>query len=163
MVKMLDINNLRTYIGELQTIFTRYYTAPGGLEAPNVIFNRLTQIIGNRPDASVRRFTNTFAQDSIIARIEGSDPTDTAVTIAGAHLDSIGARVNPASARAPGKASFALFYTVLQYIVGADDDGSSISNLLETFRVLVQSGYKPKSPIEVQFYAAEEVSLHFEA
>lgn len=99
---MLEINNLRIYIGELQSIFTRYYTAPGGLEAPTVIFNRLTTIIGDRPDASVIRFKNTFAQDSIIARIEGSSPTDTAVTIAGAHLDSIGARTNPASARAPG-------------------------------------------------------------
>lgn len=34
---------------------------------------------------------------------------------------------------------------------GADDDGSGSSNLLEAFRVLVTSGFRPTTPIEFQW------------
>jgi len=35
---------------------------------------------------------------------------------------------------------------------GADDDGSGSVNLLEAFRVLVTSGFKPTTPVEFHWY-----------
>lgn len=57
-------------------------------------------------------------------------------------MDSINLR-SPQSGRAPG----------------ADDDGSGTVNLLEAFRVLAESGFKPSTPVEFQWYAGEEGGL----
>lgn len=35
---------------------------------------------------------------------------------------------------------------------GADDDGSGSVNLMEAFRVLVTSGFKPTNPVEFHWY-----------
>lgn len=59
-------------------------------------------------------------------------------------MDSINHQLpNAASARAPG----------------ADDDGTGSVNAIEAFRVLVQTGFKPSTPVEFHWYAAEEVGL----
>lgn len=42
---------------------------------------------------------------------------------------------------------------------GADDDGSGSVNLLEAFRALVTSGFKPTTPVEFHWYSAEEGGL----
>ena len=82
-----------------------------------------------------------FSQKSVIASFPGSNPSAARV-IFGAHFDSIN-QSNPTSGRSPG----------------ADDDGSGIVNLMEAFRVLVTSGFKPTSPVEFHFYAGEEAGL----
>ena len=40
---------------------------------------------------------------------------------------------------------------------GADDDGTGTVNLIEAFRVLVVKDYKPSTPVEFHWYAAEEI------
>lgn len=42
---------------------------------------------------------------------------------------------------------------------GADDDGSGTVNLIEVFRALVASGFKPTTPVEFHFNAGEEGGL----
>ena len=62
--------------------------------------------------------------------------------IIGAHLDSIN-QYNPWFGNAPG----------------ADDDGSGTTSTFEAFRLLVESGFVPKRPIEFHWYSAEEGGL----
>jgi len=78
---------------------------------------------------------------SVIATFKGTDATAPR-TILGAHLDSINGS-NPTSGKAPG----------------ADDDGSGVVNLMEAFRALATSGFKPVSTVEFHFYAGEEAGL----
>jgi len=84
--------------------------------------------------ATVSLFSHSWVQSSIVAKFPGK--TSGAVTILGAHMDSING-ANPTSGRAPG----------------ADDDGSGSTNLIEAFRVLVSSGFKPSTPVEFHWYA----------
>ncbi|KAF9257570.1 Zn-dependent exopeptidase [Marasmius fiardii PR-910] len=78
----------------------------------------------------------------VIVKIAGSSSTSQSVTILGAHQDSINGS-NRTNGRAPG----------------ADDDGSGTAGLIKTFRALASAGYKPSTPLEFHFYAAEEGGL----
>lgn len=73
-----------------------------------------------------------------IAGTLGSSP----VTILGTHMDSINLN-NPTSGRAPG----------------ADDDGTGSVNMMEALRIIVDSGFKPSTPLEVHWYSGEEAGL----
>ena len=42
---------------------------------------------------------------------------------------------------------------------GADDDGTGTVNSIEVLRVLVESGWKPATPVEFHWYSAEEGGL----
>ena len=87
-----------------------------------------------RTDIEVLYFNHSFKQPSVIARIKGNGPHASERVIIGAHEDSIvGA--------------------------GADDDGSGVATVLEAFRVIAASDYKPDRTIEFILYAAEEPGL----
>jgi bacterial leucyl aminopeptidase len=95
----------------------------------------------DREDITVSKFNHTdFPQPSIIARIHGEH--DGPVTIVGCHLDSVNID-NPLNGTSPG----------------ADDDGSGVVNLLEALRVLLAADFKPATPVEFHWYAAEEAGL----
>lgn len=81
-------------------------------------------------------FIHTWAQNSVIARIPGS--TDGPVTIIAAHLDSIN-RKDLHQGRAPG----------------ADDNAAAAADLIEVFRVLLASGFKPRTAVEFHWYVIE--------
>jgi len=86
-------------------------------------------------------FPHTWAQSSVVARIEGKGTNREELVIIGAHEDSINLR-NSAD-RAPG----------------SDDDASGVAVVLEVYRVLVENGFVPSRTIEFHTYAAEEVGL----
>lgn len=90
---------------------------------------------------TVTKFSHSWTQQSIIAKIAGTSTTASAV-ILGAHEDSINLN-SPTSGRAPG----------------ADDDGTGTVNLMDVFRVLVTSGFKPTRNLEFHFYSGEEGGL----
>ncbi|CAB4425049.1 unnamed protein product [Rhizophagus irregularis] len=145
------IGNLTTkYMEENLEKFTsfhnRYYRSEYGLESSNWLFDHISNIIENHGDKSVlsiRKFSHTWKQNSIIARFEGYDPDKSNdVVIVGAHQDSIHMWL-PTFGRAPG----------------ADDDGSGTVTILEAFRVLVTGGFKPQRPVEFHWYSAEEAGL----
>jgi bacterial leucyl aminopeptidase len=97
----------------------------------------VTSVASANPLITVTKFTHSFNQPSIIAKIPG---TTSDLVIVGAHYDSTG---GSSTARGPG----------------ADDDGSGVVTILESLRVLANAKYKPKNTIEFHFYAGEEGGL----
>ncbi|PVU89022.1 hypothetical protein BB561_005600 [Smittium simulii] len=124
---------------------TRYYNSQTGKDAALWLKEQIETIIGSSPSknfATVELFEHKFLQPSVIARIEGTDDAKHQVIILTAHLDSINTWV-PWFGRAPG----------------ADDNGSGTVTILDAFRVLVNSGFKPNKTIEFHWYAGEEGGL----
>eukprot|EP01088_Endostelium_zonatum_P013373 TRINITY_DN278_c0_g1_i1.p1 TRINITY_DN278_c0_g1~~TRINITY_DN278_c0_g1_i1.p1 ORF type:complete len:371 (-),score=88.82 TRINITY_DN278_c0_g1_i1:73-1185(-) len=117
---------------------TRYYTTTSSVEAAQWLAKRYETYASHRTDVSVRLFKHSWAEPSVIARIEGSGPNADQVVILGGHIDSI----------SNGNAA-----------PGADDDASGSISVLEVFRVLAASDFKPSRSIEFHGYAAEEVGL----
>jgi len=136
----LSTNQLIDTITQLSNFNTRYYTSTTGVSAATWIFDAFTKFAGGRPGITIERFTHSWAQPSIIARISGQGPNSNELVIIGAHEDSVG---TSSTARAPG----------------ADDDASGTATVLEVFRVLVESGYTPDRTLEFHTYAAEEAGL----
>ncbi|KAH6907664.1 aminopeptidase [Coprinopsis sp. MPI-PUGE-AT-0042] len=134
----------QSYMSQLTSYNNRYYKATTGVTASTWIETTLANLASANSATGARVTTVThsgFSQKSVVASFPGSNPSAARV-IFGAHFDSIN-QSNPTSGRAPG----------------ADDDGSGIVNLMEAFRVLVQNGFKPSSPVEFHFYAGEEAGL----
>jgi len=136
----LSSNQLVDTITQLSLFNTRYYTSATGVSAATWIFDSFTKFAGGRSDITIERWTHTWAQPSIIARIRGQGPNSDEVVVIGAHEDSVG---TSSTARAPG----------------ADDDASGTATVLEAFRVLVLSGFIPDRTLEFHTYAAEEAGL----
>jgi len=108
------------------------------VQAVSYLVSEFQRHIHERNDITVSRFQHSWAQNSIIAKIHGEGPHANEVVIIGAHLDSISS-----GNTAPG----------------ADDDGSGTCTVLEVFRILATSGFKPKRTLEFHGYSAEEVGL----
>ncbi|KAI0357858.1 Zn-dependent exopeptidase [Trametes cingulata] len=136
----LSTANMQSYLSVLTSYNNRYYTSSTGKAASQWIYDKVTELASGRSDITVSQFTHSWAQFSVIARIEGKSAG--AVTIIGAHEDSINLN-NPSSGRAPG----------------ADDDGSGAVNLIEVFRALVAANFKPSTPVEFHWYSGEEAGL----
>lgn len=90
------------------------------------------------PSISVTKFSHSFNQPSVIAKIPGS--SSAALVIVGAHFDSTG---GSSTARGPG----------------ADDNGSGVVVIFEALRILAQAGFAPQDTLEFHFYAGEEGGL----
>jgi len=145
----LSIPRMEAFIQEFATFNNRYYTAQTGRQSSEWLQDQVQAIIdealanGYTGTVSVQAVTHTWIQNSVVARIEGSDPTQkTQVLILGAHQDSVNSG-SPTAGNAPG----------------ADDDGSGCAVLIESFRALLESGFVPRRTVEFQWYAAEEVGL----
>ncbi|KAH7339177.1 hypothetical protein B0J17DRAFT_660053 [Rhizoctonia solani] len=121
----LSTTNMNSYLSKLTAFNNRYYKATTGLDASNYIYNTLSGFASGKSGVTISKFSHSWTQQSIIAKIAGSSPT-APIVILGAHEDSINLS-NPTSGRAPG----------------ADDDGTGTVNLMEIFRVLVASNFKP--------------------
>ncbi|KAI0672477.1 Zn-dependent exopeptidase [Trametes maxima] len=139
-LKTLSATNMQSYLSVLTSYNNRYYTSSTGKAASQWIFDKVTELAGSRSDIKVTKFTHSWQQFSVVARIEGK--SSGAVTIIGAHEDSINLS-SPSSGRAPG----------------ADDDGSGTVNLIEVFRALVAADFKPSTPVEFHWYSGEEAGL----
>jgi len=138
LINLLSLNEYRTNLVHFTSYSTRYYTSATSLQSAQWLESKYKSYSANRPDISVRLYPHSWLQPSVIARIEGSGPNRNEVVILGGHIDSISN-----GATAPG----------------ADDDASGSLAVLEVFRVLAQSGFKPSRSIEFHGYAAEEVGL----
>ncbi|KAG8761659.1 hypothetical protein FRC14_000043 [Serendipita sp. 396] len=145
MISTLSLNNLKTDLDVLTAYNNRYYRSTTGAASSNDLLTKLKSIASAAPGTggaiTVKSFTNTFAMPSLIARIEGTNPT-APIVVVGAHLDSIN-QGSPMDGRAPG----------------ADDDGTGCVNLIEAFRKMTAAGFKPSAPVEFHWYAGEEGGL----
>ncbi|GLB43296.1 putative peptidase M28 family protein [Lyophyllum shimeji] len=139
----VSLANIQTYLSGLTAFNNRYYKSQTGVDATNWILKTAGDIAAAYPasQATVTKFTHSWIQSSIIARIPGTMPGGP-ITILGAHMDSINLN-SPTSGRAPG----------------ADDDGSGSVNLLEAFRLLLAAGFRPTTPVEFHWYSGEEAGL----
>jgi len=140
----LSKSRAEEFLTQFSNFNNRYYTQQSGVDSSNWLYSLLQAIISSsnyRGTASVRQFTHTWAQKSVIARIEGTLGGNSVVVL-GAHQDSTAPGASTGS-RAPG----------------ADDDGTGSTTILEAFRSLLQANFVPKYSIEFQWYAAEEVGL----
>jgi len=141
LISNLIKNNLKIYNDKLSSYFTRYYSTETGKQAAHWIYSEMESYKSGRTDISINFFEHSWLQPSVIARIQGTGKYADEVVVIGAHEDSIGA--GGASGRAPG----------------SDDDASGTSTVLELFRLLATSGFKPNRSIEFHAYSAEEVGL----
>ncbi|KIY62744.1 aminopeptidase [Cylindrobasidium torrendii FP15055 ss-10] len=143
-IKTLSTDKMSANLKTLGDFNNRYYKSSTGVAASAWIANTVKNITqaASYTNITVKQFSHSFAQSSVIARIPGK--SDGPVLIVGGHLDSININTRDAStARAPGQ----------------DDNGSGSVSLIELFRVLVEAKYVPKTPVEFMWYAGEELGL----
>ncbi|TFK97924.1 hypothetical protein BDV98DRAFT_596190 [Pterulicium gracile] len=140
LLSRLSTSQQTTWLNQLTSYNNRYYTASTGATAATWIQTTIRNLASaaGRSDVTVRAFTHSWAQSSTIVTFAstGTGP----VTVLGGHMDSI---AGGSASRAPG----------------ADDDGTGTVNLMDAARVLIQSGFKPATPLEFHFYAGEEAGL----
>ncbi|TFL04352.1 aminopeptidase [Pterulicium gracile] len=140
----LSTSKMTGYLSSLTAYNNRYYTSSTGSAASVYIQNTIRSIASaaGRSDITVSAFSHSWAQTSTIVKFASTSTGP--ITVLGGHMDSINsASGSPSSARAPG----------------ADDDGTGTVNLMNIIEVLATSGFKPSTPLEFHFYAAEEVGL----
>ncbi|ODM98733.1 putative leucine aminopeptidase 1 [Orchesella cincta] len=139
----INADRIEAFVTQFSSYHNRYYQANTGVESQQWLLAQVQESVrGYAGSASVREFEHSWAQNSVIARLEGGDPAlASEVIILGAHQDSI--NIWSSAMAAPG----------------ADDNASGSVTVLETLRAIVNSGFIPKRTIEFQWYAAEEVGL----
>ncbi|RYF11656.1 MAG: M20/M25/M40 family metallo-hydrolase [Deltaproteobacteria bacterium] len=144
LLAQLSSRNLYKTVEALSALHDRHYQSDGGVAAAALIHARFASYASGRSDVSVSYFDHDFRQPSVIARIEGRGEAAKRKVVLGAHMDSINWSSSLSEVgRAPG----------------ADDDASGIATLLEVFRVLTASGYRPAKTLEFIAYAGEELGL----
>lgn len=142
----VSTDTMRKALTHLTGFYNRYYGDVFGEQSAQWLHDHIAEIIKTAPfhtHISLEYFTHPFPQSSIIARFEPKVRNSSLpLTIIGAHQDS------------------ANYLFPLLPAPGADDDGSGSVSILEAFRVLAQSGFRPKNgPVEFHWYAAEEGGL----
>ncbi|OXA59073.1 probable leucine aminopeptidase 1 [Folsomia candida] len=141
----VNISRMQAFVDAFDNFTNRYYLSATGVDSSDWLLAQVSDSIANtnyNGTAVANSFLHSWPQNSVIARIEGSDPElRQEVIIFGAHMDSING-LNP-SGPSPG----------------SDDNASGSVTLLEALRVILESGIVPKRSIEFQWYAAEEVGL----
>jgi len=139
----LSAANIISSIETLSVIQNRYYKGTLGLQAARWIYDRFVEYASNRTDVTVELVQHSFAQPSVVARVTGNGPHSGETLIVGGHEDSLSGWGGNANMRAPG----------------ADDNASGVATVLEVFRVIAQSGFKPDRTVEFIAFAGEEAGL----
>ncbi|KAF9096331.1 Leucine aminopeptidase 1 [Mortierella sp. GBA35] len=144
-VDQLSTANMEVALKEFTTFHTRYYKSETGKQSAQWLYKQISDLIEESEadnDVSVRKFQHKWDQFSIIARFEGKDDSlANQPVIVGAHQDSVN------------------MWLPMLRSPGADDDGSGTVTILEVFRSLVGTGFRPTRPVEFHWYSAEEAGL----
>ena len=90
---------MKSSLDTLTAFNNRYYKSTTGQQSAQWIFDKLTSIASGKSGITVTKFTHTWTQFSVIAKIAGT--TSGPVTILGCHQDSINLQT-PTTGRAPG-------------------------------------------------------------
>ncbi|KAJ3159637.1 hypothetical protein HDU86_001646 [Geranomyces michiganensis] len=155
LLKEISEKQMEKWLTQLSEFRTRYFRTSTGKAASEHIFAEVSALAddanANRGmNVTVRPFTHSWGQSSVIARIEppaaaaakSGAVSPPEIVIVGAHLDSVN-QWNPYFGRSPG----------------ADDDGSGSTTIFEAYRVLLAAGFAPSRPLEFHWYSAEEGGL----
>ncbi|KZT12990.1 peptidase [Laetiporus sulphureus 93-53] len=145
-LKTLEIDNLKEGLHKFTSFRTRYYRSDTGKQSQEWLIETIRQLTHKYASKSlqelitIEEFPHTWIQSSVIARINGSIPTEDGVVIVGAHQDSTNTwPFLPAP--------------------GADDDGSGSMSILEAYRALLVADFRPERAVEFHWYSAEEGGL----
>lgn len=141
----LEAQRMSKTVTHLSSYRNRYYKSEHGVEAAKWIAGQFQAIAKNRSDIKVNFFKHDkWPQPSVIATIPGQGPQAKEIVVIGGHEDSINQwGFGRPEMEAPG----------------ADDNASGVATILEVYRVLVESGFKPNRTLMFMTYAAEEVGL----
>lgn len=90
---------MQSNLDSLTAFNTRYYKSTTGQQSAQWIFDTLAEMARGKSGVTVTKFTHSWAQFSVIARIAGT--TSGPVTILGCHQDSINLSAR-STGRAPG-------------------------------------------------------------
>lgn len=143
LLPQLEEMKIREMIIQLSSFKTRHHKSKTGRESSLFIQNEWAKLAAHRSDVTVELYEHKATpQPSIIITIPGTDQAQD-ILIIGGHADSIAGFWGGANATAPG----------------ADDNASGIATMTETFRVLMNNGFKPRKTVMFMAYAAEEVGL----
>jgi len=147
MIDQVSEEEMKSTISTLQNYNNRHRQAQTGVEAAHWIRDKYQGYIDKITDPkrrarfSVKLFTHSFIQPSVVVRMEGNSNIKNEVVIIGGHIDSLAGGAN---ARAPG----------------ADDDASGTSCVIESFRVVSNDeNFDPDRSVEWHGYAGEEGGL----
>lgn len=137
LVDMTDKNAYWDFLQELTSFPNRSATTDQGVDAAKFLKSRAEQLAGDLRGFSAREVSTGFfyKQPSVVATLEGTDPSLPGVVIGG-HMDTF-------SDQKPG----------------ADDDGSGSAVVMETLRAVAALGARFKRTIHFVWYAAEERGL----
>ncbi|KAI3399915.1 hypothetical protein diail_5071 [Diaporthe ilicicola] len=138
LISKISASGQKTFLKTLTDFYNRYYRSSYGTEASTWLYDQVVSAAAANPSISVTKFSHSFNQPSVIAKIPGS--SSDALVIVGAHFDSTG---GSSTARGPG----------------ADDNGSGVVVIFEALRILAEAGFQPQDTLEFHFYAGEEGGL----
>ncbi|KAF8639864.1 hypothetical protein AX17_001119 [Amanita inopinata Kibby_2008] len=142
----LSTKNMQDNLQFFSSFRTRHYRSDTGRQSQQWLLSRIHEISSEnasdelRDAITIKEFPHSWGQNTIIVRISGSSTDDDSVIIIGAHQDST--NIWP-FLPAPG----------------ADDDGSGTVTILEAYRALIASGFRPHRTVEFHWYSAEEGGL----
>lgn len=140
LISLVSTASIQSKIQALQDFQTRYALAPNHLEVAQWIMQQFQSF--GVPDVQLFPFTwNNTTQYNVVATIPGSVYPDQYIVVGG-HHDSTNNSGDPYTS-APG----------------ADDNASGTVSALEMARVMMQSGYQPRTSIRFITFAAEEFGL----
>jgi len=145
-LKTLSTEGPRENLQKFTSFRTRYYRSETGRQSQQWLLAKIQETTSKYASESLRdiislsEFPHSWGQNSIIARINGSATNDDGIVVIGAHQDSTN------------------MWPFLP-APGADDDGSGTVTILEAYRALLASDFKPIRTVEFHWYSAEEGGL----
>jgi len=144
-ISTLSVDGPKANLKKFTSFRTRYYKSDTGRESQLWLLSKIHETISKsaspslRERISTREFAHSWAQSSIITSINGTTSPEEVIVIS-AHQDSTN------------------MWPFLP-APGADDDGSGTVTILEAYRALLESDFKPNRTVEFHWYSAEEAGL----
>ncbi|ODV95845.1 hypothetical protein PACTADRAFT_30337, partial [Pachysolen tannophilus NRRL Y-2460] len=158
LINEIDTQLMFDKLSNFSSFYTRYYKSETGYESTLWLYKEIHSLISDKiaPRVEVKLFDHRdWKQNSIIVTLYGDNAVKNPsgegysdkgpIVVLGCHLDSIN-----------------LLFPSLLAAPGADDDGSGVTTVLETLRIILASAGRKftfKNTIEFHFYSAEEGGL----
>jgi leucyl aminopeptidase len=98
LINQISKTNPKTWATTLTNIHNRYYKGSYAATSATTVFNMVKEVAASNTKITVKQFTHSYNQPSVIATIPG---TSANVVVVSGHFDSIN-QANPTTGRAPG-------------------------------------------------------------
>ncbi|EIN10354.1 peptidase [Punctularia strigosozonata HHB-11173 SS5] len=145
-LKTLSTDGPKKNLAKFSSFRTRHYRSDTGRQSQQWLLSELESAtkLNASPSLqaaiSIREFSHSWGQNSVIVRINGTSNDDDGVVVIGAHQDSTN------------------LWPFLP-APGADDDGSGSMTIFESYRALITADFRPVRTVEFHWYSAEEGGL----